>query len=312
MWAWPLYGAASAAILYSGFRLCKETDALAARWGWTRSWAGLVLLATVTSLPELLTGISSVTVADTPRIALADVAGSLVFNLAILAVLAVVVRRRLFQVANPGHGAAATYATLLAAAATLAVLAAPWLPLAGGGLVLLLFPALYAVAMWDLHRRGLAPATEAAEGGSTLRLLAHALVIVAAAGALPYAGAEIADETGLGRTFVGGLFIAFSTSLPELAVTVAAWRIGAPDLALGNLLGSNLFDVAILGVDEAFYQGPLLANAEPGHLALFGGAVAMSGLAWLGLRLPQRVSGRLVGAAMLAVYGAVQLVAFAQ
>lgn len=312
LWAWLLYVGASAVILDSGYRLCRETDALAARWGWTRSWAGLVVLATVTSLPELFTGLSSVTVAGTPRIALGDVAGSLAFNLAILGVLAIAVRRHLFQVAGPGHLAAVRQAAFLTLVATGIAVAAPWLGRPWLGLALLPLPLLYGLVMWDLHRKGTVPRTEAqaSREGSVVRLAWQAVLVVAAAGALPYAGAAIADATGLGRTFVGGLLIAASTSLPELAVTLAAWRIGAPDLAIGNLVGSNLFDVALLGIDEAFYTGPLLANVEAGHVVLLAASLAMTALVWLGLRHPLRVSGRVVGGAIVLLYVAAQAVAF--
>lgn len=307
-----MYVGASAVILDSGYRLCRETDALATRWGWTRSWAGLVVLATVTSLPELFTGLSSVTVADTPRIALGDVAGSMAFNLAVLGVLAMVTRRRLFQIAGPGHLAAVRQAAFLTLVATGLAVVAPWMAQPWLGLTLLPLPFLYGLAMWDLQRKSVVPRSEdPPQEGSLVRLAWQAVLIVAAAGALPYAGAAIADATGLGRTFVGGLLIAASTSLPELAVTLAAWRIGAPDLAIGNLVGSNLFDVAILGIDEAFYAGPLLASVEAGHLVLFAAALAMTALVWLGLHHPLRVSGRVVGAAIVLLYVGAQAVSLA-
>lgn len=59
---------------------------------------------------------------------------------------------------------------------------------------------------------------------------------------------------------MGTQFVAAATSLPELAVTIAAVRIGAVDMAVANLLGSNLFDMLVLAVDDFFYvPGPLLA-----------------------------------------------------
>ena len=64
----------------------------------------------------------------------------------------------------------------------------------------------------------------------------------------------------LGESFVGASFLAFSTSLPELATAVAAVRMGAFDLAVGSLLGSNAFNMAIiLIVDLVYTSGPVLA-----------------------------------------------------
>lgn len=309
--AWVGYLATSGAILLSGFRLCRETDALASRRGWTRSWAGLVLLATITSIPELLTGVSSVVLANTPRIAFGDVVGSLAFNLLILGGLAVVGRRHIFQLASPHHLPAVVYAGLLTAYALACTVAAPQLPASLGGAALLALLAAYLAVMWDLHRRGLAPSQgDGQPHGSMGLLLLNAAILIVAAAALPYVGAAIADGSGLGRTFVGGAFVAVSTSLPEVAVTLAAWRIGAPDLAIGNLVGSNLFDLAILGIDEALYPGSLLVVAEPGHLSLLGAALVMTGLLWLGLRWPRQVSGRLVGAIILALFLGAQAISY--
>ena len=74
-------------IVYSGTKLAKYGDIIAEKTGLGRAWIGLVLMASVTSLPELVTGISSVIYADVPDIAVGDVLGSCVFNMLILAIL---------------------------------------------------------------------------------------------------------------------------------------------------------------------------------------------------------------------------------
>jgi cation:H+ antiporter len=110
----------------------------------------------------------------------------------------------------------------------------------------------------------------------------------------------------LGRTFVGTIFVALSTSLPEVVVSIAAVRMDATDLVFGNLLGSNLFNLAILALDDVLYvKGPILANASPAHLVTANAAMAMTAIAVIGLTY--RVSKkRLLFAwdswALLAVY----------
>ena len=74
-------------IVYSGTKLSKYGDIIAEKTGLGRAWIGVVLMASVTSLPELVTGISSVTYAGVPDIAVGDVLGSCVFNVLILALL---------------------------------------------------------------------------------------------------------------------------------------------------------------------------------------------------------------------------------
>jgi cation:H+ antiporter len=80
------------------------------------------------------------------------------------------------------------------------------------------------------------------------------------------------------------LFIAFATSVPELVITISAARLGALDLAIGNLFGSNLFDIAIIAIDDIFYlPGPILQHASPMHAVSSLSAVMMTGLAIIGL-----------------------------
>jgi len=95
----------------------------------------------------------------------------------------------------------------------------------------------------------------------------HALIVIAAAIFLPYFGEHTALHTGLGNSFFGTLFIAAATSLPELVVSLAALRMGSPDIAVGNLLGSKVFNMFILGIDDVFYrEGSLFKNISPSHL----------------------------------------------
>ena len=87
MFLWLGFLICTAVIVYSGIRLSKYGDIIAEKTGLGRMWIGVVLMASVTSLPELVTGISSVTYAGVPNIAIGDVLGSCVFNMLILAFL---------------------------------------------------------------------------------------------------------------------------------------------------------------------------------------------------------------------------------
>jgi cation:H+ antiporter len=112
----------------------------------------------------------------------------------------------------------------------------------------------------------------------------NAAFIVAAATYLPYLGEEIARSTGLGQSFVGTILIAASTSLPEIVVSVAALRMGAIDMAFGNLFGSNLFDMAILGIDDVFYtEGVLTSHVSSSHQIAAIAAMTMTAVAVVGL-----------------------------
>ncbi len=114
---------------------------------------------------------------------------------------------------------------------------------------------------------------------------ALAASVVAGAGIwLPFVATDLAQAMGWNKSFVGSLFVAMATSLPELAVTLSALRMGALDMAIGNLLGSNLFNVLIIAIDDLFYRpGSLLAAVSPVHAVTVGSAITMTGLAMVGL-----------------------------
>jgi len=81
------------------------------------------------------------------------------------------------------------------------------------------------------------------------------VVLVFATPRLVDASSRIAELTGLGATFIGSTLVAFVTSLPEAVTTVAAARIGADDMAIGNLFGSNMFNMVSIGIADLFLAG---------------------------------------------------------
>ena len=291
---WLQLAACAAAILFAGTRLARYGEAIAYHTGLGGSWIGLVLMATVTSLPELMTGISSVTLADVPDIAAGNVLGACVLNLAMIVVLDALHRHAsIYQVASQGHTLGAAFGIVMLGVVAFGMLAAPALDLRVGhvGVVTPALLALYLVAIRTIYQyeRGAAAvaaeaATEAASAPEmTLRQAAAryavaAAVVVGAALWLPFVAADLAAAMGWTDSFVGTLLVAVTTTLPELTVTIASVRIGALDMAIGNLVGSNLFNLAILGIDDLVYlKGPLLAAAAPAHALSAVSASLMSG-----------------------------------
>jgi cation:H+ antiporter len=134
-----------------------------------------------------------------------------------------------------------------------------------------------------------------------------AAVVLAAGSWLPNLADQLAQVMGWSRSFVGTLFMALVTTLPEMAVTLSALRLGALDMAIGNLLGSNLSNVTILAIDDLFYlRGPLLADAAAVHAGTAVTGVLMTGLVTIGLLV--RPGGRVlrtaswVGVGLVATY----------
>ncbi len=89
---------------------------------------------------------------------------------------------------------------------------------------------------------------------------------------------------GWTSTFIGALFLAAATSLLELVVTLSAIRIGALDMAIANLLGSNLFNMVVLAIDDlAYADGPLLSHVSGAHSLTVLTGLLMTGILTVGL-----------------------------
>lgn len=311
-------------ITTAGARLSRYADIIGRKTGWSGTWAGLILLSTVTSLPELATGISAAGFANAPDIAAGDILGSCVFNLLIVAVIDMVYRDKpLFCAIEPTHA--------LAAALGIGLIA-----LTGG--VLLLGQRLDGLAIWNVGMHGPAimvlylfamrliyrqnqqrqassdmrEQPDGKAGDLTLRraisLYAVAATVVVGAGAwLPFVAMRLSKLMGWHDAFVGTLFVAVATSLPELSVSLTALRLGQPDMAIANLLGSNLFNMVVLAIDDLFYRpGPLLSNVAPIHALSAFATLAMSAIVVAALltRPSRRVLGIMTwpSIALLAVF----------
>jgi len=111
-----------------------------------------------------------------------------------------------------------------------------------------------------------------------------AVFIIGAGIWLAFIGDEISVAYGWGQSFVGSLFLAFTTTLPEITVSFAAMRIGAKDLAVANLIGSNLFNLTIIPLDDLLYvKGPVLAAISETHLVTASTVVLMTIVFIIGL-----------------------------
>ena len=317
---WLKFAICISMIGIAGPVLTRYADVIARLTGLSHSWIGLVLLATATSLPELFTGVSAVAAADAPNIAVGDALGSCVFNLAMLVLLDESSREEpMYRSIDQGHILSAGFGVVLIGAA------GAFLLLSQNGLsfrilhisvytpfiIVMYLVAMRAAFVYERRTRS-APnlAGDKSDIGlrtAIIRYSAAATVVIAAGTWLPFIGQELAEAMGWNTTFVGTLFIAGATSIPELVVTISALRLRAVDMAIGNLLGSNLFDMLILAIDDiAYTKGALLSSASPANAITAFSAVIMSGIFIVALlyKPETRVRGTIgwVSIALLLVY----------
>lgn len=297
---WLQFFLCAGVIAFSGSRLCRYADVLAEKTGLGRTWIGLVVVALVTSLPELANGVSAVLWVKAPDLAVGNLLGAGVLNLAVLAVADMFYPPGpVLTAADRGHILAAAFGVILLGVATLALITRAPLAYASMWYVSLSSPVLlvcYLVGMqatFRFQRRERAEylqehPEEIAEilypdhklGDAAIRFGLHALVVVAAGLWLPRVAKELAVFMGWHLSLVGTVFVALVTTLPELVVTVSALRLGAVDLAVGDLLGSLMVNTAMLGLlDFLYFDGPLLLAAAPEHAGTGLLAIIMVGIA---------------------------------
>jgi cation:H+ antiporter len=294
---WLEFFLVAGTITVAGSRLSNYGDVLAEKTGMGRTWLGLVVLAAITSLPELATGVSAITWVQAPELTVGDLLGSCMFNLLILAVVDLLYPPGpVLTAAHRGHLLAACFVVVMLGVAIMGLIATP--PMTGVvlGHVDLNCPVLilcYLVAMRSLFRYQrrdreayLAEHEETllyedvGLGSAAVKFALSALVVVAAGIFLPRVATRIAEVMGWQQSVVGTIFVAAATSLPELVVTLSALRLGAVDLAVGNLFGSNLVNLGILGLMGLVYvKAPLLQVVSPKHVGTGVMAVIMTGIA---------------------------------
>jgi cation:H+ antiporter len=293
---WLQMLAATAIILGGAHFLTRAADAIAARTGIGHSFIGVLLLATATSLPELGTGVSSVRIGQ-PDLAMGSVFGSNLFNLLLVPVLDVywrhgpilaMMRRATKWIAwlgigMIGLGTAGVLSSQTGLSHTfLRVSWITWIILAA-----------FFFAMWVLYKRtSLGDEDHVEITDRTPTLLRAILLYVGAAvtvilGAIWLArvGDALAIAYGWQASFVGTQFLALCTSLPELATSIAALHIGAPALAISNILGSNLFNMGfVVFFSDLTMSGPIWQSISDIHALTGVVAIGMTAIIIIAMR----------------------------
>ena len=321
---WIEFIVCAASIILAGSLLSKYGDVIAEKTGLGRAWIGAILIAGVTSLPELASGVSAVAWLKVPNLAAGAVMGSCLFNLMLIAVMDLAYQPgRVLAKAQDVHILSGGLGVLLLGLVAMGVLIGPdmnSLGVLGIGFLSIVIATLYAIggrmiAGLEKERMGEVLQKEAKEldyadipaRKAYAVFISGAVAVILLGVWLSSIGDRLSATTGLSSSFVGNLFLAASTSLPEIAASLAAIRLGAIDLAIGNVLGSNLFNILLFAIYDLadgsanFWSALTNANGFAAVMAMMmTGVVIISLMYRASPRTPYRFSWD--GVALIVMY----------
>ncbi|MFD3190757.1 calcium/sodium antiporter [Sedimentitalea sp. HM32M-2] len=296
-----------AGLVVGGDLLVRGAVVLARRLGISPMVIGLTLVGFGTSMPELVTSLQAA-LAGSPGIAVGNVVGSNTANiLLIMGMAALIAPMAVQRAAFQRDG----LFLVLATAACLAVVLSGSIGRAAGmaliaGLGVYMGLTLYLDRASTVRQQGAGLDLAAPEpGGSAVwralgQFLAGLILTIVAARLLVAGAISLAAGLGVSEAVIGVSIVAVGTSMPELITSVVAARQRQADIAFGNVLGSNIFNIlGILGVTAAVH--PLTVPAQILALDIWvmtGATALLVAFAWSGWRI-----SRGEGAAMLALYG---------
>jgi len=296
---WLLFFLSSLAVIIAGARLSRYGDIIALKTKLGRALVGSILIAGATSLPELVTVLSS-TIIGALDIAAGNIFGSILFNLALLALMDLVQGSGpLMLEVHFKHIINAQLGILLSGLAVLFIiinhfnyLSFSFWGVGMGGIVII---AVYFIgtrlnfryekfkASIDDKKKQIVNINISLQK-VLIRFFAAAFVIIISGSVLSYSADLIAEQTGLRQSFMGTILVAAATSLPEMVTVLSAVKIGAYNMAAGNVFGSNIFNILILGLADIVYRpgsflGAIsLTNALTALLGIVLSTIAVLGL----------------------------------
>ncbi|UCB57579.1 MAG: hypothetical protein JSV30_03060 [Candidatus Omnitrophota bacterium] len=328
---WLKFIVCAAIVVFSGYKICIYAEKIARALGVGHSFIGLILLAVVTSLPELSVAVSAVKI-KALDLALSDLFGSNLFNLTIVGIIFLCFIKKPRTISfDATHFISSGFSVIMIALAAMGIVFYNFFsPITAYSPFLLdvetaLILASYIFGAYLIFRSEKAPKPSAAKGrrrfkdGSTwFKFLVFSAILVAAAIYLSKLGNQIAripvGGVALGGTFVGGLFIAIITSLPEVTVALSSIKLGYWDMAMGNIFGSNMFNMGIIAVaDLALGRKIILSCASSLHLftvlfVIISTALVTGGLVYRSRKKMPALAWDSVG--IIFVYFAANLVIF--
>jgi cation:H+ antiporter len=323
------FAVAAVVVWMAGTRLAGYVGEIGHRTRLSQAFLGMVFLGVATSLPEIAVTVSG-SIIGNPQLVIGNLLGGVALQTTLLPLVDLAVPRALTRIsATPAVLFQGVMQVLLLSMVVAGAAAGEPLAWLGVGLTPALLLAGYIVTVQVAGTRKYLPrwrptgveyrsepeATGVGNGMADapnravyVRGLVAAVVILFGGWALALTGDALADQTGLGASFVGVALVAASTSLPELSTTLAAVRSGHHEMAVSNILGTNCLTIALFLVGDAAYrEAPILVEIDRSGMLAAAVSLVITSLLLLGLLQRRRETiGRmgLDSVAILVAYGA--------
>ena len=255
-WIYPIYAVLAALIVFLSYSLGNYVDMLDKKTKISGAFIGGILLAAITSLPELFTSISSIAFLNETGMVVGNILGSNLFNLTLLAFTVICFVKKYKQSKlDKIHVISLGIVSLMTSITLYAILApVSWQPKAGPiNFLTIVILGLYILNLILQPKES--EADEQVEIKLSLkqiifRFVLCAVLLVGVSIAITYATDELAAQLNLGPTVAGSLFLAIATSLPEVVSTFTLCKKGNFNAGFGNIIGSNVFNFLVLVIGE--------------------------------------------------------------
>lgn len=274
-----LYLVLAAIVVFVSIKCANYVDLIDKKTNMSGAFIGGVILAAVTSMPELITSITAITIIDSPELVMGNVLGSNIFNLSILGVL-VLLSANNFIKAKVSNSHKVTLLCTLAVYAILTVVITFGYDYSVIGIS---FASVLLLIIYLISLKFLASDDTQNDAEDTsdltlkqiiIRFIFMGLILIISSVAITYVTDIIAERLNLNGSVAGALFLGIATSLPELSSSVALVRKKNFNAMVGNIIGSNMFNYLILLISDIMYNQASIytttASKETNALILFG------------------------------------------
>ena len=281
-----LYLVVAALVTFMSIKASEYVDMLDKTTSLSGAFLGGILLSAVTSLPELFTSISSTLMLDQPGLCIGNILGSNIFNYAMLSFFILTAVAKFAKCSlSKIHFVVAVSVVFMGGLILCNKYGFLAFDIGNVSITSVLIILLYVLTVWIMYKMGGTSETEDDGEPVTLsrkqiltRFTVVSVGIVVFSVILTYITDELSVRLNLGKTVAGALFLGVATSLPETASTFTLFKIKNYDIAVGNIVGSCLFNFTILSVADFFYRGGgiyTIADTSTMNLIIFASVASV-------------------------------------